>query len=144
MKSPILTVHGSQLIEESTIFACTHCLTPMAYVRLLGGDVALECGNRRCGWTCGLAVLEACAIQGDGDAAPGMRICLSCTLGTPAQGLRLCNTCRQEAARLLYAAACVSCGDAVACPGLCPACQEGGETLEPVPAMAGATLGRAA
>lgn len=99
-RSPIRTPHGSDLIETSDIFACAHCQAPMAYVRLPGGDIALECGNHHCGWTCGLDAFGACAVQG-GSGAP--QLCLSCADAPPAPGLRLCDRCRQEAARRLYA-----------------------------------------
>ena len=65
MNSPLTTAHGSQLLEQSSIFACQHCYAPMNYVTLPGGETALECNSERCGWTCTLGAAEACVIQDD-------------------------------------------------------------------------------
>ena len=51
--SPIITRHGSELLEQSDIFACQHCASPMNYVVLPCGETALECNSERCGWPLG-------------------------------------------------------------------------------------------
>jgi hypothetical protein len=63
------TPHGSVHIATSDVFCCCECGAPVAFVLLLGGDMAYECQRPECGKTIhsdrpeGLALIDELAIE---------------------------------------------------------------------------------
>jgi hypothetical protein len=63
LNSNLITSHGSDQIALSDVFCCALCGEQVAFVALLGGDLAYECQSRRCGKTVSANIPEGLAVR---------------------------------------------------------------------------------